>query len=231
MKHSGALLSIIGVGVAVGSTHGALISFTLLDHPDGGADPPPYGLRFDDAFVGLGGASGGTTSFSFDAAFNDAGRTDVTLTVDTVNGTIVIDGEVFGGEDTGVTYGFGAGWYDVHFEYTANVMASGGGWIVDPGSHLNNTGFFRSQGNPDIAAGTTFNFSDINMPLAFEFLPDGHRLAGDDSTWVGRGWVTSDPDGNDESPTRDWLFQAIPAPGTLGLCGLGMIGMGMRRRR
>ena len=63
--------------------------------------------------------------------------------------------------------------------------------------------------------------------FAFLFLADGHRIDGDDSTPVGRGWLQ--PPGS----TDDWLVQAalIPEPGTGLLLGLGLTALGARRRR
>jgi len=61
---------------------------------------------------------------------------------------------------------------------------------------------------------------------AFNFLADGHRLPGDSSTAVGRGWLL--PPGSVE----DWLVRAelIPEPGTLALLATGGLMIARRRR-
>ncbi len=61
--------------------------------------------------------------------------------------------------------------------------------------------------------------------IAFDFLADGHRLPGDSSTAVGRGWLLP------PNSTDDWLVRAelIPEPGTLALLTAG--GLMIVRRR
>ncbi len=62
--------------------------------------------------------------------------------------------------------------------------------------------------------------------IVFDFLADGHRLPGDSSTAVGRGWLLP------PNSTDDWLVRAelIPEPGTLALLAAGGL-MIVRRRR
>ncbi|MFG0258609.1 MAG: hypothetical protein ACF8GE_11965 [Phycisphaerales bacterium JB043] len=171
------------------------------------------------------------TSFSMDAAQADAGRTNVTLEVDTTLGTITISGEVYGGEDTGAAYGFGEGWYDVSFVYAANVTATASGWAVSA-FDASNVGTITSQGNADVGAGWSHTFYDQSTP-SFLFQQDDHRLAGTGleglGYYVGRGWVTSNSDGSNESGTQDWLFVAVPTPG-VGMA-FGVAGLGLLRRR
>lgn len=59
--------------------------------------------------------------------------------------------------------------------------------------------------------------------FAFLFLADGHRLAGDNDTPVGRGWL----EGRD---TNDFLFK-VPEPGTALLLGAALLGFAASRRR
>lgn len=223
--------------------------YRLSDHPDANSAPPGYGLRLDGLFNGMAGAGTfATTTFSFDT-FGD-----VTLTVNQVgsNYNISIAGTVFGGVDTGVGYGFGAGSYTLAFDYTVNVDPMGTGWFVSsPSDGANNGTLTAGAGIAGIAAGTVFNFYESNsMANPFKFLQDDHRLstaaggsanypqAGQD-LWVGRGWMTFNPDGSPMSGAggtgfQDWLFTGtiVPLPTPVSLAGAGLLGLvGMRRRR
>jgi hypothetical protein len=207
--------------------------FALSDHPDGNVNPPPYGLRFDDLFTTVGG-TGGITSFSMDT-FGDS---TLTVTDDGVGGlTIDIVGTLFGGVDTGVTYGFGAGAYALDFSYAMNVSPDGTGWVVDPADPLNSGTLTVLAGNTDLTTGTVFTFfGEVTEggPI-FIFLNDGHRLGGHpewdpETTWVGRGWHNTDPA---VGGTHDFLFvgELIPAPGSALLLVGGGLFAGARRRR
>ena len=66
----------------------------------------------------------------------------------------------------------------------------------------------------------------------FAFQSDGHRITGDDTSWVGRGWLADNPDRIDQPGVQDWLFRAevVPAPSALAIVGLGLLGTRRRRR-
>lgn len=195
---------------------GVVGEFALSDHPDGSAAPPPYGLRLDGIF------GGGATTFSF---------VDVTLTVseDDMTGDLSINiaGEVFGGEVSGGSYVGGGDSYTVNFDYITGVESYNGGWRVVGTNPMNTGTLTPTAGSPD----SIYTLTDDNSN-AFVFAPDGHRLSGDNSSWVGRGWMTPNSDGTGVGGSQDWLFVGtpIPAPGTFALAGLGMLA-GARRRR
>ncbi|MEN0021254.1 MAG: hypothetical protein AAF747_10260 [Planctomycetota bacterium] len=164
----------VAAAFVASSTNAQVISrFELSDHPDGNQNPPPYGLRLDGLF------GGGVTTFSFDP-FN------VILTVTDSTGigggiTIDINGRVFGGEVDG-----NGGWsdpqtYRIDFSYTTNVVAQDGGWKVAGVDNTGNTGTLSLA--PTRANSTDLFTITDNDNNAFLFLPDGHRLSGDNSTW------------------------------------------------
>ncbi len=206
-------------------------TYRLADHPDGSANPPPYGLRLDGLFAAAG--HNGTTTFSFDT-FADT----IMKVVDTGSGTkITITGTVYGGRDTGSGYGFGEGNYAFSFTFMENVVNEVNGHSVTAIS-ASNTGTLTAIGdNNGVAMGTTYNlFENSNGTHTFQFLTDGHRLAGTElegrtDIFVGRGWLGVQ--GNSTSGTRDLLFvgQLIPSPLAGGMAGIGLIGLAARRRR
>lgn len=216
-------LSILGcaASVATGAT------YRLRDHPDGTMNPPPYGLRLDSLFAGQAGAAGGATTFSF---------VDVIMRVMTTGSgfTLHISGDLYGGEDSGVGYGYAEGQYQLDYSYTMNVTAQGTGYLATP-DVTNNVGVLTAVTGD--AAGQTFNLFDVadNSGRSFLFLQDDFRLAGTGMEgmgfWVGRGWLGVE--GQSNSATRDFLFVAdlIPTPlaGSLGCVGL--LGLAARRRR
>ena len=223
-----AALAVVSFGAAAqAGTH----KFDLSDHPDGNASPPGYGLRLDHLFDGRAGASGGTTTFSFEP-FN------VSLIVnDDDPGMISINivGTVYGGEDSGSGYGYGEGAYAVDFTYAFNVVEDGTGWRVTP-ANAGNNGTLTSLGNADVAAGETFSFFDFDS-TSFLFLQDDHRLGGHSEAgmgyWVGRGWLTLDEEGDNRRPTKDWLFigKVVPAPTGVAMGAVGLVALCARRRR
>jgi hypothetical protein len=221
-------------GLLVTSTASAATvkQFKLLDHPDGGENPPPYGLRFDNLFTTIGG-TGGVTLFSM-SHFND---TILTVTDNGGSLKINVKGTLYGGVKSGGGVGYGAGAYALDFTYNMNVSAVGTGWKVDP-NHPTNAGTLTSLGNAQVAAGTVFNFSDKdgNENHSFQFVQDDHRLGNHPSYanqgyWVGRGWFMN----SQMTPgTHDFLFlgvELIPLPSPVGMATAGLFALAAVRRR
>ena len=179
------------------------LTFNLLDHGDGQLGPD-YGLRYD--LLPPDPPDGEGPTFSF-----ENGVASVLLTWDVVGGTAVIDGQILHNSTSDL--------WDLTFTIE-NITPSGGGFVSPTGSGtltdpLDNVHVLLSEQNGD---------GD-----AFIFRPDGHRLDGDNSTWVGRGWLL--PPGS----TDDFLFAAapIPEPGAaiLYATGLLVVGSSIARRR
>lgn len=213
---------IVGTAVA-GET--VVAEFTIQDHPNGGLLPPAYALRLDHVF-GQNWATYSADSFS-----------DATLTVlQNGAGEFLIDiaGTFHGGQD------LGGAWVNEHdltvsMRYAANVTETANGWQVDGFTTLNSGTFTRLDTNESVTlyGMESMNVSDGPIGSTFVFAADGHRIDGDDTTWVGRGWFTSNTDGTASySPAQDWFFTAtlVPAPSAMALLGLGGLAAARRRR-
>lgn len=211
----GAALSAATLSASAGGL--VIAEYQLGDHPDAAFDPPPYGMRLDN-ILGPGVA---TMSIGV--------HDDTVLTVTDDNGalSINISGTLYGGVADGMGGYVSATSYAVDFNYTTFVASSGGGWVVNAIDSANSGTLTNLDDNSVIDLYTT------GSPESFLFLPDGHRLGGDSSSFVGRGWFTDQTDGSDPlGGTRDWLFTAteIPAPSAFALFGLGGL-IAHRRRR
>lgn len=183
--------------------------FRLHDHPDGAAAPPTYGIRLDRLFQDHPGANGGQTTFSFS---NPEDKTSVTLRRNGLN--FRIRGHVYGGEDVGTSYGYGANRYRLSYDIVSGVRTLGDGWAAKaPG----NSGFIRRPNFEQLLFSKGLSNGD-----AFLLRRDGHRLNGHPqqalNPFVGRGWLMF----NDSFPvgggSQDFLFLAEPIPATRDRC-------------
>jgi len=199
--------------------------FDINDHPQGGIAPPLYALRMDNVF------GFDLATFSADV-FNDA---TLTVVQDTNTNDLFIDiaGTFSGGEDVGGAWGTT---FDLsaNFRYAANVVTTVDGWAIDGFSLLNTGTITRLDTNETT---TWYGMEDVlgdNGPAGntFTFAADGWRIDNDDSTWVGRGWMTTNTDGSPSAdPAQDWFFSAVQVPSPAGLSLLGFAGIASMRRR
>lgn len=222
LKVAGGLLALGMVSVSSASSGGLVIAeFELGDHPDGNAAEPFYGLRLDNMLAP------GVVTLSMDH-FNNT-----RMSVIEYNGVLSmhITGTLYGGAVNDHAY-VDAHSYEVNFTYALNVTDAGNGWEVNS-FDAGNTGTITDLDTNEV---TTLFGKANSSDLVFSMLADGHRLSGDSSSWVGRGWLTDNSDGSmPGAGAQDWLFTAtklpeVPAPSAIALLGLGGM-LSSRRRR
>jgi len=203
-----------------------LQTFDLYDHPGGAVNPQAYGMRFDEFVADT------PVTFSFEDG-SDNSQVQLQVLDNSGQTQIRIFGTIHGNSALG---GTNYGTFTLDIIYDVDVVANG---------------FDDNHTGSDYAAGTMTGLSTTgDSPLgdgamqdlyahsdgtgSFRFLSDGHRLTGDDSSWVGRGWLT--PDGSDRGATNDFLFTAVevvplPSAAFAGLLGLSLVGASHARRR
>ncbi len=219
MKYMIAMAAVSAAAMSASAGGLTIGQYLLGDHPGGGENPPPYGLRLD------GIVAGGVASLSL----GHHGDTILTVTDDGGALSINISGTLYGGEVDGMGGYVSASSYTIDMDYVLGVSDEGNGWAVN-GFSASNSGTLTNLDTMDVI---DLYGKDNAAGLVFAFLADGHRLDGDDDSWVGRGWITDQSDGSDPySGYRDWLFTAtkVPAPGALALLGLGGLCSARRRR-
>lgn len=220
---------IVACVVAAGSTAASanvLQTFNLFDHPGGSVNPQAYGIRLDGFPNGSGDnpatftfENGGGSTVQLQVIDN-GGNIDIRI-FGTVNGNSANGGTDYGTWDLDVTYS------------SVNAFGGDGGWDT-------NTEAAIGALTPNDATATGVGVGSVglasksNGSRSFEFDNDGHRIDGDSTTWVGRGWFMTGY-GND---TSDFLFTArvappplVPLPTGVAMATVGLAGIGLRRRR
>lgn len=216
--------------VVVGAMSGAAVAtlpvgtYTLLNHPDGSADPPPYGLRLDELY----NATSGHDIFTFD--FNHP-SSNMTLTY--TGTTVTISGNTYGGRDTGATYAADAylGVYTVSFTYNLGVGLAPGDddvWANPIPDGVNLGSIITPLG--DTIALRDKSDGNYAFRLGDEDNDAGHRGFAGTSGW---GWLTHGPANAPHVAASDWIFVVgplVPAPGAGAMLVLGGM-LAARRRR
>ncbi|MEQ8850540.1 MAG: hypothetical protein RIB32_02010 [Phycisphaerales bacterium] len=211
---------VAGAGAASAST--VLAEFKLLDHPGGSLSDRDYGLRYDNLSFDFSDGFRGMTGQSTMSV--EAGGDLMLRVIDHGGGDLDIEifGMVFGGPADGShqTTAY------VTNTYT-DVVAVDDGWVAYDLGAIGSIDFLDDSFYDEEMTARSSGSAD---GITFQFRANGHRIDGDDSSWVARGWLG----GYQSGFTRDWLTGAtqveVPAPGAavMGLAGLGLIA---RRRR
>ena len=211
--------------------------YVIYDHPNGNQNPPPYGLRLDN-FTG----NGGVYTWQFERPDDYVGAWQQAYLDIMTDGTIRIQGNMFGGKTSGDDYVAGqSGLVSIDYTYRTGVTIGAGGdpnrvEVLDDNSNnlvtgnggtmTDLNGWFNGANG---IASSTFDFFDKGRAgddLSFIFDNDTHRQ-NDPTLHEGRGW-------QEGGGTRDFLFTArvlIPEPSTLLIwSSLGFVAVGMRRR-
>lgn len=213
-----AVVGISALGTAALGGDVVLNTFDLFDHPSGAIDPQAYGIRLD----GIGVEDPMTFSFG-----NSQANSTMTMEVVDTGSQIEIrmTGTVAGNSANG---GTDFGTFALNVTYVVDAVSNG--WEDNNsavGSMIGSIEGDFGSGNEII---DLWGKSDGND--AFRFLADGHRIAGDSDTWVGRGWLLPN---NQMGNTNDFLFQGalVPLPSAAwgGLAMLGGIAAARRFRK
>lgn len=179
------------------------LTYILSDHPDAALTSLPtvtYGLRLDQL-----GGTGAERTFS---TTQDGAQTELFWDTSGIEDEVRITGTVSRNSDNSI--------------WNVNYILSD--IVSDP------LGFTAGSGSGTLSDGvTTINLDGETNSAGFVFLAlgDGHRLAGDNTSEVGRGWLL--PNGS----TDDWLvtLTPVPVPAALPMFFAGLFGLYKFRKK
>ncbi len=217
------ICGIVALTLSAASAQADVISTTgtyqLLNHPDGGARPPLYGLRLDELYD----VTGGHDIFTFD--FEAPGAN---MVMDYDGTSLHIHGTVFGGLNAGDGYAAThVGLWGVDFTYGLVGTAPGDDDKIVTTPDFTNTGSITNLATQDtIPLWDYSGMHNYTFRLGDEDGDAGHRGFPGISGW---GWMNHGTQ-NVHVGASDWLFTAVPEPSTALLALLGA-GAALRRRR
>jgi len=218
------------LAVVCGSASAALIQqgvYRLHNHPDGNANPPPYGAKLNELYDATGNLD--VFTFNFDDPQSE-------MYLEYTGTTIHIYGVALGGRDLGSSYANDQylGLYTFDFTYMWGVGLAPGDddLLVElPESRYNYGTVLTPLGDLVGLRDGHYNGDQPDFRFGDEDDDLGHRGFPGLSGW---GWLFKALPGEPYTYTQDsdWIFTAefIPTPGSLTLLLSAGVVMGRRRR-
>lgn len=199
------------------------VRLQLLDHPDGNAAPPTYGLRLDELINVTPGHDRFTFSFEHPQALMQMMLTEVGAGEFSIH----IWGTAFGGLVVNNEYDpLLSGLVEIDFTYMLAHLVDGDDDLIVTTPSFMNTGSIMFNGST-IDLFDRANSEGFSFRLGNEDDDQGHRGFDGISGW---GWLDHGKAGTYVAAS-DWLFTVVPTPGPTALLAIAAALFARARRR
>jgi len=253
MRH---LLFLLSCGVlATSFAQAGTITYEMLNHPNGAAAQPHYGLRLDGLYSGN---SSHIWTFDFEDS-RIASNNRMQLVYDDVADSLTISGQAWGGLDIGSSYDpSNSGLWEISFVYADNVTE-----VFDAGQFVgyrvtaesgNNRGYVQSLFTSGVVtSGDTIGMTDEqgSHKYSFQFVNNSDSknnggIAGNPNLFSANGWMNHSINPIDLNQwnnqghiySSDWLStgtigtpRPVPEPASAAIFACGALGLLFRRKR
>ncbi len=200
------------------------VRLQLMDHPDGDAAPPTYGLRLDELIDVTPGHDRFTFSFDHPLALMQLQLTELSPGEFSIH----IWGTAFGVRVVNNEYDpLLSGLAEIDFTYMLVQPVAGDDDLIVTTPSFTNSGSIMFEGST-IDLFDRANSEGFSFRLGNEDDDQGHRGFAGISGW---GWLDHGVAGNHVAAS-DWLFTVVPTPGTTALMAIAaaLFTKGRRRR-